>query len=241
MNSDKAFPGQLAVPCSGVAAQQMERRTEQAHAFLRLLFGGATDGVITVSHPNRTAPKPKWWSFHVEATKLEAAAGLALALDDGGESVYFGCGIRVSGISQYRRGRGDEVIAVPGVWCDLDLAAPGHAATNLPTYEKALAILEEFRLPPTLAVHSGGGLHVWWLFQDGLWTITNPAERERAERLLVGLQVQFRALMSAHNFHFDSTDRRTAEIFRRRAARTRAQKHLHVCRSEQNQECLARG
>ena len=76
---------------------------------------------------------------------------------------------------------------VPGLWFDLDLAYGAHAASSLPaTDAEALDFLQALPAPPSIIVHSGGGLHAHWLFREP-YTITTEAERDA----IAGLSQQF--------------------------------------------------
>jgi hypothetical protein len=74
--------------------------------------------------------------------------------------------------SQYRLSRREGRLAfgAPGVWLDVDFLGPGHKSTNLPeSIEQVIEILHRAglaRFMPTMAVHSGGGLHLYWLFRE---------------------------------------------------------------------------
>ena len=204
---DERTAGQLAE----VAA--IEARIAEADTFLRMLFGVGTappGACITLSVPNREwkpdARVARWLSAHVPVEQTLRAANMSLASDvNKHDDVYVACALTCGDLGKSHRGKIEQKVAIAGVWVDLDLAAPGHVATNLPTYEQALALLDEFALRPTLLIHSGGGTYPWFLFSDGLWSLTDDAERDRAGRLVEGLQAQLGKLMEAHGWHLDGT------------------------------------
>jgi hypothetical protein len=69
------------------------------------------------------------------------------------------------------------------LWFDLDLAYGQHAASTLPaTDREALDFLASLAAPPTLIVHSGGGLYGHWLFKEP-YRITTPAEHDAIKQL----------------------------------------------------------
>lgn len=88
------------------------------------------------------------------------------------------------------RGGYKTVTSIPGFWADIDIGTAGHKPAALPnpeTVEEALSIIEG--LPePTAVVHSGGGLQVWWKF-DEPWVFDDPKDAQIAsedwQRLLV--------------------------------------------------------
>ena len=112
---------------------------------------------------------PNKCSQHFDTTKdgwREQAAAQASEWNNQGHNVFFGVGLRSSDLGPWDRGAKKDVVALPGFWLDVDLAGPGHAGTNLPTSIDAVVekVLAPFGVPPSLVVHSGGGLHVYYLF-----------------------------------------------------------------------------
>ena len=66
------------------------------------------------------------------------------------------------------RGKIDDIIGIPGLWLDLDYDSPGaHKARHpLPQDEDAaLSLLDAAPYKPSLIVHSGHGLQVYWFVQ----------------------------------------------------------------------------
>jgi hypothetical protein len=57
---------------------------------------------------------------------------------------------------------------LPALFVDLDFAGEQHAATTILTEAEARQRLAHVPLPPSLVVHSGGGLQVWWLLKEPL-------------------------------------------------------------------------
>src|SRR5262249_12330781 len=77
-----------------------------------------------------------------------------------------------------------DAIAIPGAWCDIDIAGPAHAKAALPPdIASAVSLAESMPLPPSLFVHSGHGVYPLWLFKEA-WTFAGDAERERAAALV---------------------------------------------------------
>lgn len=87
--------------------------------------------------------------------------------DGQNRNVFFGVGLRARDFGQANRGTKNDVVALPGFWLDIDLAGPGHAGSDLPPNVDAVVekLLNPFP-PPSLVVHSGGGLHCYWLFNE---------------------------------------------------------------------------
>ncbi len=65
------------------------------------------------------------------------------------------------------RGSTASAVVLPGVWVDLDVAGDGHRSRNLPpTRDAALGLLAAVPLEPSIVVATGGGFHVYWLFEE---------------------------------------------------------------------------
>lgn len=103
------------------------------------------------------------------------------------------------------RGYMETAMACPGVWLDLDIRGAAHKSEKLPpNLEKAIALIKEFPLEPTILVHSGHGLQAWWLFKE-LWIFDTPEERKEAQDLVQRFQVTMKQKAEAHGWEIDST------------------------------------
>jgi hypothetical protein len=105
---------------------------------------------------------------------------------------------------RYRRGWACTVLALPGLFLDLDLGTRGHVAPNLPADEaQARGALEaDFPLPPSLYVHSGHGLYGWWLFKEP-WVFGGEDERDEAQALLRRFRATLTARWQARGWRLD--------------------------------------
>lgn len=167
--------------------------------FLEALFGfNETGNVALFSLPNR---RTAFFDVGQDGWIEDLAHRARRARD---QNIYFGVGLLDH---QPEKGRGSEgdVISIPGLWLDVDVAGDGHKADNLPpTFEEALDLIYEFPFPPTLVVYSGGGLHAYWLFQEP-WDFASEVERQWAMDLSERFQRHFQALASFHGWHVDAT------------------------------------
>jgi hypothetical protein len=124
-------------------------------------------------------------SIHVPAGDLDALEQAACHLDAAGDrhGVYIACWpLWCRPID----GRGDssEAGALIGAWADIDIAGPGHAGTSngrplSANADQALDVLDAIGLPPTVVVHSGGGLQVWWALAEP-WVFGDELEQAEA-------------------------------------------------------------
>jgi hypothetical protein len=169
-----------------------------AEDFFRILYGDEAPGFMPIfTHtPNYT----RW----VEANSL-AEAG-RVAVESGRElDTYFGIGLQGEVLGEFERGTASGVIALPGVWADLDIKGEAHKAHNLPSTGKdAMRITEAIPIRPTLVVHSGHGLQVWWLFKE-LWIFEYETERNEAQELSRRFQATLRRKAKEYGWRMDGT------------------------------------
>ena len=85
------------------------------------------------------------------------------------ENIYFGCATR-----EGRGGTKEHCREIPALWVDLDFKDTTEAEA-----EKKLA---DFKLPPSVIVASGGGLHCYWLLRTPV-----SAQTSQVEPILRGL------------------------------------------------------
>ena len=120
------------------------------------------------------------------------------------KDVYFGIGLVRADLTS-GRGKADDVVAIPGLWLDIDTGTEGHKGAKYPPdINTAWRIAKEFPVKPSLAVHSGYGLHVYWCFNELLVTDT-PDKRARAAALSSDFQKQMRDMFASHGYKLDNT------------------------------------
>lgn len=120
--------------------------------------------------------------------------------------VYFGVGLRRRPLLSSQRGGKAEVLLLPGPWLDVDIAGPGHKAKKqrLPeTLEQAIEIVELCPVRPSVTVHSGGGIHCYWLLDKPLEIA--PGEHARYNAAFKAFQKQFILGAAAKGLHVDQT------------------------------------
>lgn len=155
------------------------RRREVLSIFLDKLYQDCEQGFLYLWC---LQSKRTYW-FKITALKAMYEKALKLACEK--NDVYFGVGIAQD---QKFKGRATsaEIIGIPGIWIDVDIKGDEHAQQNLPkTIDE---ILEKIPLKPSIIVHSGHGLHVYWLFKE-CWYFDNEDEQSEAQRLLQGFQL----------------------------------------------------
>jgi hypothetical protein len=111
----------------------------QAAAFLHETFRHAEDGVLL----GWSKSGSQWWGAH----ELDAAAAGFVA--HGAErDIWVGCGLRAQPLANGGRGGDRDVVAIPGLWADVD-EPPADVADALNALER----------PPSVLVESGHGVH----------------------------------------------------------------------------------
>lgn len=173
-------------------------RAEQAHAFCSALLGGPEgDDRLHGLYVTLWTSGDKTTRWR-RADQPGAVASLVAELDerDGSQAVYLCTTLHDQpatcdgrhprnepheGSCVYQRPKAHQSAGLVALWAEFDLAGPGHESSHLPkSIDDVRRILDEMRLPPTLMVHSGGGVHCWWVLTEP-WLVRDAADPE-AER-----------------------------------------------------------
>ena len=124
------------------------------------------------------------------------------------QNCYLGVGLRRQRPDNHRtRGKADDIIGIPGLWLDLDYDSPGaHKVRHSlpPDQDAALSLLDAAPFKPSLIIHSGHGLQVYWLFKE-LARFDTRDDREAFGRLCRGWQQVFQHTGRDRGWHVDST------------------------------------
>ena len=171
-------------------------------AFLGNFFPENTPGEFAIWHkePNRTR--------HFKAGNIEGtieAARYCNELAVNGKDVYFGINPHKDNLSEFQRGTELDITAITCAYADIDLATMYNLKKGVelcPTPEKALDIINEFDIPCTIVVHSGNGLHCYWLL-DKSYVINSEIDRKKAKKLCVDFTNIIIAQFKTHGYHID--------------------------------------
>jgi len=174
----------------------------------------------------------------------EAAVEALLHRNGAGEDAYVGVALQSQELAEQEakrlgkaakrsavRGYSASAAVLPGLYIDIDVATGRHDASHTlpPTVGDALALLGTLPVPPSLVVHTGGGLHVYWLFREP-WVLESQLDRDRAARLLKGWESFVRGRFEARGWHLDSV----ADLARvLRVPGTINHKYGHLVRSDE--------
>lgn len=165
--------------------------------FFQVLYPAETEGHTYLW----TLPK-KYTRVFPCANALEIAQA-ARQETEAHNDVYYSVGVSERPFRAYERAKSSDIVSIPGLWVDIDIAGDAHAAKALPpNYAAARSLLPEM-LDPSMVVHSGHGLHAYYLFRELLDTRTDE-ERSTAEELLRRLQGAVRARAAEQGWHVDS-------------------------------------
>ncbi|MBK9170715.1 MAG: hypothetical protein IPM24_25080 [Bryobacterales bacterium] len=116
--------------------------------------------------------------------------------------VYVGVGLAGADGGPDRRGGSAEVAGIAGLWADFDLRSDAHREKPLPaTVDQALSLIPE-SMPPTILVHTGNGLHGWWLFTEP-YVFDDDADRQATAALSMRWQTFLQRRSASHGWHFD--------------------------------------
>ena len=164
-------------------------------AFKDTLYGDAKTGWLTIFYtPSR---RTLWFPVTDPTPDLDLE-----------QNCYLGIGIRQVKLDDGGgRGKTDDIIAIPGLWLDLDYQSPGAHKTRRPlppTEDAARSLLDAAPYKPSLIVHSGHGLQVYWLFKE-LTCFDSKGDREAFSRLCRGWQQFFQQAGRDRGWHVDST------------------------------------
>lgn len=172
-----------------------------AAAFLETLWPEMPGGQYLLVWTKDQADKKRsyWVQDPAEAVTLSTAQA---AVND----VYFGCCLSPTDNGKHRRCPDQDVSALPALWVDIDIAGDGHQAKEYPpTLEGALSLLNVGgQFSPTMVVHSGGGIHAWWVLHEP-WLLTDSTSREKAAALVRRLQFSIKLAAEDKGWCVDNT------------------------------------
>lgn len=164
--------------------------TEQIRRFCAALFGGPNgDGDDRLAGLHVAAA----WSLPGRETRwrrgedLDAIVSAITELAEeqgtpgGASGIYIGPGLTRIDKGRYKRPGADDVVAIPGVWADIDVAGGPHTSKPYPPdIESAIKVASATGAVPTATIRTGFGIHCWWLFPEPY--IIEPGDGEDAER-----------------------------------------------------------
>lgn len=145
-------------------------------------------------------------SEHVPTVDPERAARVAVGWSELGQDAYYGVALRSADLGPYKRGSARNTCAIPGLWLDVDIAGPAHAAQDLPpSAEAALeALTAGLPFEASILVDSGYGLHLYWLFETQVFYAT-AEQREKLTKLSKFFNKRVAELFERRGWKLDDT------------------------------------
>ena len=133
---------------------------EDVSKFFKLFFEKPLEkgyGQIDIStFPKGGFPDKNFYGDILEAVKA------SLEICNMRENVYFGVNPRVG-----EAARKENIHYVSAFYVDIDCGQIGHKQkSDYETTEKALEVVKKFEHQPTTIVHTGGGLHLYWVLKE---------------------------------------------------------------------------
>jgi hypothetical protein len=121
------------------------------------------------------------WTKHNRAHMWRSSLDGALKNLDPDKDTYFTMGVYPRGISKRLQ---DNVIGLFGVWLDIDCEKDDGAKNYFPSVDKAIDwVTDDLAGWWTWIVHSGGGIHVYLMFDEPFW-IEDDDDRIRARKIV---------------------------------------------------------
>lgn len=181
-----------------------EQRLEQAEQFLSMLFEYIPTGwhfylwTLELGKDGKKYPKSHWYQTVGDA--MEFVRG---NLDD---DIYVGRTISSAKGEPGDRVKNNEAEGIVALVADMDYHDEVHSKKDRlpPDYDTALGISKELRLAPTIKIHTGHGLHCWWVFKEP-WVFDDDEERESAITLSRRWHETIKADMTNLGYTLDST------------------------------------
>jgi putative DNA primase/helicase len=131
---------------------------EQVRTYIKMLqYGGLENlyqGVYRKGHG----------SVYARLGDTDALVELIRQPNQDGYHVYAEMGAMAQKPGTGERAKASTVEGIRGFWMEVDVGDEGHHGEGNPkTLEEAMGILGECPLEPTMIIHSGGGIHAYWM------------------------------------------------------------------------------
>jgi len=192
------------MPTTSISTQQFFDMLYPADQFtddLNIIIWAYPTKLSHYSHANKKIDRKK-------VSALESAETVEKSMQE----VYFGLGLTDDETKEKRRldftnrAKAQHITAISCLWADIDIVGAGHKGKKRypETIEKALELLNQMPLPPSIIVKSGGGLHVYWLLDKFFYTNT-PELNSFGAGLVESWQKLISHIFAQENYVIDST------------------------------------
>ena len=170
--------------------------------FLHRIFHNADQNFFTYIW-TRTNENQRKRTNSFKLSEIDSLLKIAQNLNQNQLNVSFSMGLLDHPLGTYQRAKSVDIIAIPCLWIDIDVANPVHGQSQklVPSIEEAIQLLPK-ELPPSIIVNSGYGIHAYWIFSE-MFKITSEFDRKRAKSMLERLQSIIRS--NAGEYFIDPT------------------------------------
>lgn len=118
------------------------------------------------------------------------------------KDVYFGLHLMDELPPPGKRSSVEKISCMSFIHEEYDVKGPAHKEQNLPeTLEELLSFLHGLECPPSIVVHSGNGVHTYWLLQEYI-TVTEE-NRGWIKRIVKGYEKHTHRLGTERGWKFD--------------------------------------
>lgn len=168
--------------------------------FLTDLFGDVPEGAHAYLWRKQGDSKQTDWFDRGHVADAAIRAGEAT---EQGCDVWCGVGLAAKPRGPKQRLTNETAAGMVGFVADVDFAKAGSPKQYPADADAAAALIDDFPLPPTIIVHSGHGLQVWWLF-PAPWLFAADEQRAQAAALSLAWGKHLQALAKDRGFDLDS-------------------------------------
>jgi DnaB-like helicase C terminal domain len=141
----------------------------------------AVEFLIELWTPNPPGLILTWELSSKHSHYFKAPAGVT-SIAPGTPDVYTGVGLAHESHGKHRRTANDKVVAIPGLWADIDvIGGPDKKLGAAPDRDAAIELAGEL-LEPTVVVDSGYGIQAWWLFAEP-WRFQTIGDQRQAAQV----------------------------------------------------------
>ncbi len=104
----------------------------------------------------------------------------------------------------YRRCPANQILGTAALYVEIDIKSDTHKETNLPPdLNSALSLVKDWGYDPSMVVHSGNGIHCYWVFKEP-WIFDSPDERQEAANLSKRLSETIKSKATDNKWKMDS-------------------------------------
>lgn len=122
---------------------------------------------------------------------------------DGAPDVYMGVGLAPGMLGGRVRAKADQVVALAGLWLDIDIDGEGRKSDGVPNRYAAVELANAM-CEPTIVIDSGYGVHAWHLFPEP-WAFDGEQDRRKAARMAWQWYALHRAYAEARGWALGGT------------------------------------